>query len=247
MPIPFIIIGIIIVAYLGYMKFYYPKFKQKYEENEQQVAQEWKRGKEKIISEYFSNPDKFGLIAEATKGANIIGMISGKISTDFKSKLLSGLKDAFTFTSKVDMAHYYLVATDQGLHYMGFDGDKCFINEVFDYDQISHSETLTDTLTFDYKEEKLKFAVDNDSPIAIDGYPRFQVHERLRTPTANDRNLNYFVREYFAFEPTHNAAFSQGKGLGLNTDMMKVSPEKTRDFKVREYLVQQFKQKMKIV
>ena len=200
--VPFIIIGIVLVAWLGYMKFYYPKFKQKYEQNEQQVAEEWQQRKDEIVAEYFSNPDKFGLIAEATQGEQIIGLISGKIPKDLKSKLLSKFTDAITFTSKVDLAHYYLVATDQGLHYMAFDGEKCFINEVFDYNEVT------------------------------------------------DRSVNYFVREYFAFEPTHNMAFEQGRNVASmftpNTEMMKVSPEKSRDFKVREYLVEQFKQKMQI-
>ncbi len=248
--VPFIIIGIVLVAWLGYMKFYYPKFKQKYEQNEQQVAEEWQQRKDEIVAEYFSNPDKFGLIAEATQGEQIIGLISGKIPKDLKSKLLSKFTDAITFTSKVDLAHYYLVATDQGLHYMAFDGEKCFINEVFDYNEVTDLSASQKALTFDYKDEKLKFIIDNESPIAIEGYPRFRVHERHRTPTANDRSVNYFVREYFAFEPTHNMAFEQGRNVASmftpNTEMMKVSPEKSRDFKVREYLVEQFKQKMQI-
>ncbi len=247
MVVTVIILAIILLAYLGFMKFYYPKFKEQYEQNEQSVQKEWNEKKDEIISEYFTNPNKFGLISDVTENETIIGMMSGHLPEDFKSKLLTGLKDAAALTRSVDMSHYYLVATDKGLHYVGFDGEKCFLNEVFDYNKIFQAQTTKDSLTFEYKEEKLKFSIDNESPIAINGYPRFDVHERSKAATSNDRSLNYFVREYFAYEPTNNAHFKQSNQVAsFNMDGLKVSPEKSKDFKVREYLVKEFKRKLNL-
>lgn len=242
-----IFLAILLLVYFGYMKFYYPKFKQKFEENEKQAKEEWEQNQEKIINEYLTNPNKFGLISDVTEGETIIGMMSGSLPEGFKSTVMKSLKDTITFTKSVDMSHYYLVATDKGMHYLGFDGEKCFINEVFDYNLIQLVETTKKTLSFDYKNEKIKFNVDNESPIALSGYPRFEVHERSKAATSNDRTLNYFVREYFAYEPTDNASFKASNQIAsFNTGAFQVSLEKSMDFKVREHFVKQFKQKMKI-
>ncbi len=246
MIVTVVILGVILLAYLAFMKFYYPKFKQQYEQNEQKAQQEWSEKKEEIISEYFTNPNKFGLISDVTKGENIIGMISGHLPKDFKSKLMTGLKDTLTLTKSVDMGAYYLVATDKGLHYVGFDGEKCFINEVFAYENILRPQTAKNSFSFEYKDEQFKFNVDDES-IGLNGYPRFAIHERSKAATSNDRTKNYFVREYFAYEPTNNARFKQSnQAVSFNADGLKVSLEKTMDLKVREYLVKEFKQKMRI-
>lgn len=242
-----IILGLLGVGYWAFMKFYYPKFKQQFEENEKVVQEEWLQKKDEIISEYLTNSNKFGLISDIAKDEKVLGIMSAKIPDGFKSKLFSGIKDAVTFTKSVDMAHYYLVATDKGLHYTGFDGEKCFINEVFDYNYVTNKQTTKNALTFNYKDEKLKFNLDNDNIYGISGYPRFAIHERSKAATSNDRTVNYFVREYFAIEPTENAHFKQSnQAVSFNMDALKVSPEKTIDLKVREHFVKGFKQKLGI-
>ncbi len=81
------------------------------------------------------------MISEVTKGEKILGLGSGKLVTKkgLKDKALTGLKEAVTMTKEVDMSLSYFVATDKGLHFTSFDGQKCFNHEVFDYEHINNA------------------------------------------------------------------------------------------------------------
>ncbi|WP_338768821.1 hypothetical protein WAF17_08585 [Bernardetia sp. ABR2-2B] len=239
---PIIILGLVLGGYFYYMKVYYPKFKEQYTAAHDEFESEWTQDKEKIVNEYFSNPNKFGLMSEITKGENIVGVISAKLPESFKSQAKEAIVGAITFTSKADMSLYYLVATDKGLHYTVFDGEKCILNEVFDYDNIEQETINENTFSFVYKGEKFPFK----KALLPAGYPRFNVHERSKTPTSNDRSVNYFVREFLAYETTNNAEYKQSNDAipKLNLDAMKVSKEQLKDTKVREYLSEEFRKKL---
>lgn len=242
--IPLIIIGLFLGGYFFYMKFYYPKYKEKWESSQKEVDQEWQENKEEILNEYFTDPNRFGLISDVTQGEKIIGIISGKLPDSFKSKAKEAIVGAITFTKKVDMAAYYLVATDKGLHYTGFDGEKCFLHEVFDYNHIMEKKMTNTNFSFVYKNEKFPFSIQQ----MIEGFPRFNVHERSQTPNSSNRATNFFVREYLAYEPTDNTYYKQTGSIipKINTGMMgkMASKEGIKDAKIRAYLLEGFKKKL---
>lgn len=240
-----LMLGLMAGGCFVYMKFYLPKLKQKGLENYEESQKEWVDKKEDIIKDYLTNPNKFGLISKnVEEGEKVIGIVSTnspKKST--KSKVLSGLKSAITLTEKVDMSLYYLFITEKNLYYAGFDGENCFFNEVFDSNLITDKVSSDNSFTFKYKEEELNFKVSLSSPGgALNGYPRFNVHEKSRIPTKDDRSKNYFVREFLDIEPTNNVDF-KGNNFGAMSGM---SAESLLDVKVREYLATEFKNKLKL-
>ena len=243
--IPLSILGVIMVAYLIYMKFYFPKVRQQYEQLDNEFNQEWAQDKETVLSEYIEDSNKFGLLSDVTKGEKIIGILSSKgLPDSLKDKAKEAVIGALTFTRKVDMSLYYLVATDKALHYTGFDGEKCFFHEVFDYNQISERNMTKNKISFFYKNEKISFPIEE----MLTGYPRFNVHEFSQTPTSNNRATNYFVREFLSYEITNNLEYKNAKSSipKLNTDMLKASKEQVKDTKIRTYFIEQFKQKLGI-
>ena len=68
------------------------------------------------------------------------------------------------------------------------------------------------------------------------------MHEFDRTPTANDRSTNYFVREYFALEPTSNMAYKQAKSFSIT--VLTATKEQFVDHKVRTFLLDGFKTRL---
>ncbi len=240
-----IMLGLMLGGCFVYMKFYLPKLKQKALENSENSQKEWVDKKEDLIKDYLTNSNKFGLISKnIEEGEKVIGIVSTnspKKST--KSKVLSGLKSAITLTEKVDMSLYYLFVTEKNLYYAGFDGETCFSNEVFDCSLIKDKVSSDNSFTFKYKDEELNFNASLSSPAAaLSGYPRFNVHEKSRIPTKDDRSKNYFVREFLDIEPTNNVHF---KGNNFSA-MGGVSVENLLDAKVREYLATEFKNKLKL-
>ncbi len=236
-----IILAAVLVGYFLFMKLYYPKFKQKFEAASSEADKEWAEKQPEILAEYFANPDKFGLITDALGGDRVLGMLSTLAPAEsLLSKAREKLVGAVTLTRKVDMSHYYFVASEQGLRLLGFDGEKCFLHEVYDYASVSGA-TLTDrSFGFDYKGEQVRIDLDNGGAVA--GYPRFAVHEFDRTPTANDRSTNYFVREYFALEPTSNMAYKQAKSFSIT--VLTATKEQFVDHKVRTFLLDGFKTRL---
>lgn len=136
-----IILAAVLVGYFLFMKLYYPKFKQKFEAASGEADKEWAEKQPEILAEYFANPDKFGLITDALGGDRVLGMLSTLAPAEsLLSKAREKLVGAVTLTRKVDMSHYYFVASEQGLRLLGFDGEKCFLHEVYDYASVSDAD-----------------------------------------------------------------------------------------------------------
>ena len=141
--------------------------------------------------------------------------VRGLISTSAPKQGLGerigkGIVGAVTFTRETDLGHYYFVAADDGLHLLGFDGERCFLNEVYAAGEIRRARLEPRTFSFDYKGGTVRMEVPNGG--LAEGYPRFRIHEYDKVPTSSDRATNYFVREYFACEPTGNLAGRQAQG-----------------------------------
>ncbi|MBS9766818.1 MAG: hypothetical protein KGV44_04685 [Flavobacteriaceae bacterium] len=241
-----IFLGLVLVGYFAFMKFYYPKMKAKYETSQKEFDEEWGNNKDQIMKDYLTDMNRFGLISQATQDEEIIGICSASLGKSMLKSLTSsaveGLKSAITLTSKVDMSKSYLVATDKGLHYMSFDGEKCIVNEVFQYREIIGKEFSKEKFNFIYKNDKIQFNVSE----MISGYPRFNIHERFREPTKQDRSLNYFVREYVAYEHTNNMRFKQTEpGFAkYKFQTVEISKENLIDLEVRKVLLDGFKKKL---
>ena len=80
-----------------------------------------------------------------------------------------------------------------------------------------------------------------------EGYPRFRIHEYDKVPTSSDRATNYFVREYFACEPTGNLAYRQAQSAVPRFTGLNVSEEQLIDRKVRTALLEGFRRQLGIV
>ncbi len=239
----FIILAAVLVGYFLFMKYYWPKFRQQYAAAEGEAEKEWAGKRPEILAEYFGNPDKFGLVAEAIEGDRVLGMISTQAPAEaLLTKARKQLTDAITFTRTVDMSHYYFVASERALRLLGFDGERCFLHEVYDYASVAGAKLTERSFAFEYRGEQVKIALENGGAVA--GYPRFAVHEFDKTATANDRTTNYFVREYFAVEPTGNLAYKQAKSLSFTG--LSASKEQMIDYRVRAALVEGFKARLQL-
>ncbi len=239
----FIILAAVLVGYFLFMKCYWPKFRQQYAAAEGEAEKEWAGKRPEILAEYFGNPDKFGLVAEAIEGDRVLGMISTQAPAEsLLTKARKQLTDAVTFTRTVDMSHYYFVASERALRLLGFDGERCFLNEAYDYASVAGAKLTERSFVFEYRGEQVKIPLENGGAVA--GYPRFAVHEFDKTATANDRTTNYFVREYFAVEPTGNLAYKQAKSLSFTG--LSATKEQMVDYRVRAALVEGFKARLQL-
>ena len=128
---------------------------------------------------------------------------------------------------------------------MGFDGERCFLNEVYAAGEIRRARLEPRTFSFDYKGGTVRMEVPNGG--LAEGYPRFRIHEYDKVPTSSDRATNYFVREYFACEPTGNLAYRQAQGAVPRFTGLNVSEEQLIDRKVRTALLEGFRRQLGIV
>lgn len=246
------IVTIIIIAILFlvgtplYMKFVVPKMMKKMDESSAEVESEFAEKGPELVDEFITNPNKFGLVKQTLQGGKIYGIYSGTLDKEIKlsDKLKEKIISSITLTSEVDMSMSFLVAAEDGLHYMVFDGKKCIQNEVFDYESINNQKLTSKLYTFEYKGDELKFLVSS----TLNFYPRFNVHEVQKSGSGQGRLrvVNDFVREWLAYETTGNAEYNgavlhkpfignlvQGKDFFL-------------DQKIRSTLVEGFKNKLNI-
>ena len=239
-----IILAAVLVGYFLFMKYYYPKFRQKYAAAEGDAEKEWNAKQPEIMAEYFGNPDKFGLVADAIEGDRVLGMLSTLAPAEsLLSKASEKLVGAPHLHPQGRHGALLLRSHGAGLRLLGFDGEQCFLHEVYDYAAIGGAKLGDKSFSFDYKGERVKIALENGGAVA--GYPRFAVHEFDRTPTADDRSTNYFVREYFAVEPTGNMAYKQAKSFAFTG--LSVSKEQLVDYKMRAALAEGFKARLQLV
>lgn len=204
-----------------YMKFVVPKMMKKMDGRKAEAEQDFANRGEEIMDEFLSNPDKFGLLQQSLQGQKLYGISNGKLHEGVKisDKLKEHIISRITLTREVDMNLGYLAAAEDGLHYMLFDGERCIINDVFDYAEIANQKFTKTIYTFDYKGEQLKFYVSE----ALIFYPRFNVHEVEASGSGQGRirTVNSFVREWLAWEPTNNVEyksrvlFKPGGGVDL--------------------------------
>lgn len=244
--IPIVIVAVILIGYLVYMKYWYPKFRQQQEDAGRQADAAWQERRTQILDNYLHDPNRFGKVTEVLGATPVRGLISTQAPKEqFGERVAKGLVGAITFTREVDLGHYYFVATGNGLHLLGFDGERCFLNEVYAAGEIRNARLDTKEFSFDYKGETLRIGIPNGG--MPEGYPRFRIHEYDKTPTSTDRATNYFVREYLACEPTDNLAYKQASHPGIRfTGLKAASEEQLIDHKVREALLEGFKSALSI-
>ncbi len=202
-----IIAAIFLIGTPIYMKFVLPKMMAKMNANQAEAEQEWTEKSEELMDEFLTNSDKFGLLKQALQGQKLYGVYSGKMSekVGLWERLKERQKELITLTREVDMNIYYLVAAEDGLHYMGFDGERCVLNEVFDYGEIVEQKLTKESYIFDYKEDKIEFNVLE----TLSYFPRFNVHEVQTSGSGQGgiRQVNMFVREWLAWEITNNSEY----------------------------------------
>lgn len=240
-----IIVLIFVAAYFIYMKFFLPKIMAKTNANLAEADKEFAEKGAEMVDEFTTNPNKFGLVKQTLGGEKLYGIYSATLHKDikFSDKMKEEFVSAITLTSEVDMSMSYLVAAEDGLHYMVFDGKKCIQNEVFNYGFIVNQRLTNDSYTFDYKEDKIKFSV---TP-TLNFYPRFNVHEVSVSGSGQGglRVMNDFIREWLAYESTDNVEY---KNRVLHKPATAAKFVQGRDFfidsKIREVLLEGFKDKL---
>lgn len=248
----YIIIIIFVVVFLVgtplYMKFVVPKLTNKMNERKAEADKEFAERGDGIIHDFLSDPNKFGLLKESLQGHKIYGIANGEIHENVKlsDKVKSEFISHLTLTREVDMTIGYLVAAEDGMHYMVFDGTRCLINDVFEYSYIRAQELTKSLYTFDYKGEHLKFHVSETLIL----YPRFEVHEVMATGSGQGsiRTVNSFVRQWFAWEPTNNVEYNTRvlhKVIGQGVDLVQ-KKEFFMDQIIRTQLFNGFLQKLNV-
>ncbi len=208
MTIFIIIAAIFLIGTPIYMKFVLPKMMNKMNANHAEAEKEWSEKGDEIMNEFLSNPDKFGILKEALQGKELYGIINGKIpeKKGLWQRYKEHQKELMTLTREIDMTLGFLVAAEDGLHYMIFDGEKCVVNDVFDYKYIEDQSLTSDKYSFGYKEEALEFTTLE----ALTHFPRFNVHEV--DTTGGDKSFGLkakttFIREWLAWENTNNSEY----------------------------------------
>ncbi len=208
MTIFIIIAAIFIIGTPIYMKFVLPKMMNKMNANHAEAQKEWDEKGDQIMDEFLSNPNKFGLLTQALQGQKLYGVINGKVpeKQSLWSRYKEYQKELMTLTREVDMTLGFLAAAEDGLHYMVFDGEKCVINDVFDYNEMLNQKLTKDKYSYEYKDEKVEFTTLE----ALTHFPRFNVHE-VGT-TGGDKGIGLkatttFIREWLAWEVTNNSEY----------------------------------------
>ncbi len=239
-----IFVVVFAVGTLVYMKFILPKMMAKMNANQDEAEKEFAEKGTELVDEFTTNLDKFGLVKQSLQGKRLYGIYDGSLKKEIKlsEKLKEKMVSVVTLTEEVNMSLSYLVAAEDGMHYMIFDGEKCIGNEVFDYAGIAKQQLTENEYTFDYKGDSLKFRVAS----TLNWYPRFNVHEVVATGSGQGglRTVNSFVREYLAYEITNNVEYrTRVLGKPKVGDMVQ-KKEFFLDQKIRETLVNGFREKL---
>ncbi len=136
-PIVFIA-GIFIVFYL-----FKDKFMAKTVNTYNEAAQKWAEDKEGIISDFFSNPDKFKIVRDAVE-KNIDCIVDSAPKKGIAGKILKGALEMATMRETFDMSLYYLAIAGDELHFLQSDGKMIIEHAVFDLNAIEEVEMKRD-------------------------------------------------------------------------------------------------------
>ncbi len=229
-----------------YMKFVVPKMMNKMNERQAEAELEFAEKGEELMDEFLSNPNKFGLLKQALQGQKIYGIYSGKMSEKIGlwERLKERQKELITLTREVSLNISYLVAAEDGLHYMDFDGERCVLNEVFDYGEIVEQDLTKNSYSFEYKGEQVVFATTE----ALANFPRFNVHEVQASGSGQGglRQVNSFVREWLAWEITNNTEYNTRVLMRPTSPDLVQKKEFFTDHIIRTKLVEGFRDKLGI-
>jgi hypothetical protein len=167
-----------------------------------QVAlDEYNANEESFLSNYWDNENRFLWIKKNIPNETIIGLSGARETSSVGSKVKESILSSITNVNKFDMSNYYLVVTENNLHFLGFNGtdQQAFAHETLLFSNIKNADLRIDVatplLSFDYEGKKAKF--DLTGPVS--GYPKFEVNESFTknmTRTENDRNFNPYERKY---------------------------------------------------
>ncbi len=247
MTVFIIIAAIFLIGTPIYMKFVVPKMMNKMNARQEEAEKEFAEKGEELMDEFLSNPNKFGLLKQALQGQKLYGIYSGQLNekSSLWERFKERQKELITLTSEVNMNISYLVAAEDGLHYMDFDGERCVLNEVFDYGEIVEQKLTKNSYSFDYKGEKIEFVTAE----SLTNFPRFNVHEVQASGSGQGglRQVNSFVREWLAWEVTNNAEYNSRVRMRPTTPDLVQKKEFFTDHIIRTKLVEGFCEKLGII
>lgn len=137
----FVIISIVVMLIAFYLV-YTLYFKKKYNPEHQakvsgqyaEIDQEIQSGKENIIQQFLSDKTKLQPLKEAVKNDKILGITSCIEMQSTADKLRGFISPV----KRVIVDNFYLIATENELHYIDFNGVQVVDHLVFNYSNLSN-------------------------------------------------------------------------------------------------------------
>ena len=206
----------------------------------------WRERGEAIVGEYLRDPDRFGKIAEVLGETPVRGLISTSAPKQGLGERI-GKGSSAPSPSPAKRTSATIISSRPTTDFTCWDSTARGASSMrcTPPGEIRRARLEPRTFSFDYKGGTVRMEVPNGG--LAEGYPRFRIHEYDKVPTSSDRATNYFVREYFACEPTGNLAYRQAQSAVPRFTGLNVSEEQLIDRKVRTALLEGFKRQLGIV
>ena len=134
---------IMIIIFGAYYIFVIPKIKQKSEEGMQALRDSLKGKEGELQKKYLEDPNYLKPVLDVLNGEKIEGVVNclekRSVTQVLKQKIVNDISNAFedklgiNFAIKDNQDTYYLVLTEEKLHYMVFDQSKIKEHLTFDF------------------------------------------------------------------------------------------------------------------
>ncbi len=138
--IPIIIIGGIFVVFYLFKDKFMAKTVNAYNE----AAQKWTEDKAGVVAEFYSNPDKLGMIRDAVE-KDIDCIVNCSPKKGIAGKILKGAMEMVTMTETFDMSLCYLAIAGDEMHFLQSDGKMIVEHAVFDLKSIENVQMKRDS------------------------------------------------------------------------------------------------------
>jgi len=184
------IVGTLAVLSVLYYIFVMPRIMKKYKGTVEDVKKKMVGNEDSIRKELLSNPEKLKLIVDKIEGENIVGLANAMEKRGAGDLLKSGAVNlagsalgrvtGVGIKSNNNLDVYFVVLTDNNLHYMVYDEGTCEEHLIYDRSKISRMSVDKASLASNYTggasgTKKLTFDYDgkNQSFYLIDGFLKF--------------------------------------------------------------------------
>lgn len=189
-----LIITIVIIAAIGvfcYFKFIKPLMSGQVAGMYTDAQAAFDEGKEKLIEEYYADPNRFAMFKQVIPDEEIKGVVNFMQPKKVGKTLLSEVATGVTGVRKVNMDMFYIVVTDQHMHLLVSNGENFTSHTQLSLDgmknvvverggrsmkdQVTGQTGDIDKLSFSYKDEDFSYNLYR----MFYGFPRFNVQKNF--------------------------------------------------------------------